>query len=1523
MTRTESPSPVRLRRGAGWVPADSTLVARPDHSFAPKATLADVRLASGSGDEPLLSLTANGVTTGLDWTGDLPAPQVKGSVATYPEVLPGVDLSVETTVDAVHEVLVVKNAQAAANPVLRKLTMPVPLRNGTLSRDSDGSLHVRDRSGAEVFQAPPATMWDSSGVQAQDQDLLLAPAPQGRTAAVATAVHGSTVSLSPDAAMLADHSVTYPLYIDPTWQAKYCSSCGRNHYLVEYACGSGRTPGEHPWDSADALATGYIDDPDATCSSSLVTARSFVEMNLGGLAGKQIIGAQLTLSIMNCRTATPSSSTVLRSNSIHYGDGWGSPSTAAAIGTVTACSGGKGFNVTSIIQELTDAGGPTFTFSIRASSENDLNNSWRKFSKEVGFSVTYNTKPNNPRNPHVYNGTQQFPCVTGANRPVLGPTSTGYVGKANVSDADGGMLWAGFHLYKGTTDLGETGIDNVPSDSNSAHPNAQVTFPSSKLATDGVYKFTARAYDGKDYSPGSSAPCEFELELQPPAPPSVTSDLYLPNVPAGGPGEAGSFTFTVTGSPTPVDHYVWKIDNTATPNCQGTEPGTAPAAGYNGPATAAIAPPSKGTHVLSAWSCNRARTPSSRVDYTFIAGDANPPNASWQFEGDGASSVPGLRYAGLGTGDFGAGKLGDAARLSGQPGDYFATASAVSYVENSYAVAAWVSVDQLQGKQVILSQDGTTASAYTLQYDAATNHWGFAVATQTSGDPAYATAESTSTPQAGTWTFLTGVYNASTHAATLYVNGQAQATVPAIGVASTGSLVIGAGKANGGRTNQLAGAVDEVTVFNRAITAAEVTTLYGNTGVPTGLTAHREYKLDDTLVDASGVDSRLNWLPGTTLGTGYSNAPARSGTDDSIGQSQGQAFVGNGTTAAGQVDGPAVDTSRSFTISAWAKLTDKSTNRAIAGQNSPQAPSAELYYAKAIDRWTIAMPETSGYDDQRRAVSAAPPTLGVWTHLIGVYDANSGTLALYVNGVKESQVTIPAGTAWQSANPFTVGAAVRTGTLSHYFAGSIDQVQVWDRALAPAEATGLANTPVLRANYQLTEADPSTLPSAVASWDLDETDGTTATDASGNGMDATATGTVSWGPGSTAGGVHLDGTGYLATAGPVVDTGESFSASAWVKLDDVDNYFYGVLGQRGTTQSGFLLRYDPGIKHWAFGIPRSDATDATIDYAIGTATPQVGKWTHLAVVFDRPTGELRLYVDGVLDARYAPPNGSPWNAAGPFTIGSYEWNGQLIHNVHGTIDEVRVFGEALNGGQVATLARVGHDSVSDAVTTASGNASLMVDDEGVPLAHFNGVRASRLTAPRPADLRTDGSFTVEAWVRHTWTDQDAEAARGRDPANTNGADVTARTAVALDDSEFSPFLLGYRGIHDADGNVHPRWSFVFTDPSTTVAHPTGWFDTMSVDAQDNTWTHLAATYDAESNTVCLYAATDSILFTPACVTGPPGWSGHDVLSKLLIGGDRWVAQDADPWYGDVRGVRLYSGVLSGEDISLHQLRDHP
>jgi hypothetical protein len=92
-------------------------------------------------------------------------------------------------------------------------------------------------------------------------------------------------------------------------------------------------------------------------------------------------------------------------------------------------------------------------------------------------------------------------------------------------------------------------------------------------------------------------------------------------------------------------------------------------------------------------------------------------------------------------------------------------------------------------------------------------------------------------------------------------------------------------------------------------------------------------------------------------------------------------------------------------------------------------------------------------------------TANTWTHLAGTYDG--ATMSLYINGVQVAS-RAQTGTIATSTNPLQIGGDSIYG---QYFAGRIDEVRVYSRALSAAEIQSDMNTPLVAASDDFNRTD--------------------------------------------------------------------------------------------------------------------------------------------------------------------------------------------------------------------------------------------------------------------------------------------------------------------------------------------------------------------------------------------------------------------------------------------------------------------
>jgi len=163
--------------------------------------------------------------------------------------------------------------------------------------------------------------------------------------------------------------------------------------------------------------------------------------------------------------------------------------------------------------------------------------------------------------------------------------------------------------------------------------------------------------------------------------------------------------------------------------------------------------------------------------------------------------------------------------LDGTAGDAVTGGPGLANTSGSYSVSAWAKLASTAGDHVLISQDGSTASAFQLGYAAATGDWVFSVNSADTASPAQAVVTGPAAT-AGAWTHLVGTYNAATKTAGLYVDGTLAGTAPApAAFTSTGPLAIGRALSGGAPSAFWAGSVSDVQTWTYAITPDEVTAI--------------------------------------------------------------------------------------------------------------------------------------------------------------------------------------------------------------------------------------------------------------------------------------------------------------------------------------------------------------------------------------------------------------------------------------------------------------------------------------------------------------------------------------------------------------------------------------------------------------------------------------------------------------------------------------------------------------------------
>jgi hypothetical protein len=189
--------------------------------------------------------------------------------------------------------------------------------------------------------------------------------------------------------------------------------------------------------------------------------------------------------------------------------------------------------------------------------------------------------------------------------------------------------------------------------------------------------------------------------------------------------------------------------------------------------------------------------------------------------------------------------------------------------------------------------------------------------------------------------------------------------------------------------------------------------------------------------DTSG-NGRNATLTGVTLGPGYSGSAA--------------VLTGN----AGSIATATLPALTQYTIAAWINMAgpgNSSFPRIVSMDNE----GVEFYVAISGGLAQGLGFQASGVDVWRSAVNLLP-AYGTWAHVAVTYSGTTSTPVFYLNGAVIS--TGAPGTATGTyGTAGLAGIGNRTSDDLRGFDGSIDQLEIFNRVLTPAEIAGLAAQP--------------------------------------------------------------------------------------------------------------------------------------------------------------------------------------------------------------------------------------------------------------------------------------------------------------------------------------------------------------------------------------------------------------------------------------------------------------------------------
>jgi len=346
---------------------------------------------------------------------------------------------------------------------------------------------------------------------------------------------------------------------------------------------------------------------------------------------------------------------------------------------------------------------------------------------------------------------------------------------------------------------------------------------------------------------------------------------------------------------------------------------------------------------------------------------------------------------------------------------------------------------------------------------------------------------------AATLYHVVGIYDAVSATAKIYVNGVESTTtiggtIPTSIGDDAGAFSIGAEDRNNTPKNFYDGIIDEARVYNRALSSADISSLYTFAPGPVGY-----WNFDENTGTAA------NDLSGNANSGTLTNTPTwttgKYGAGISFAGSNAHVIVSD--PASGVLD---FADDADFTYSAWIKHTTASARQIILSKFADAGPGYKLSMEAdgdiqcGLDYDTIYTPTDSAtstaatYDDNK------------W-HYVACVKTGASTLSLYIDGVLiVTDSALTAANAVSNTDPLYIGID-EDGT-SNDFVGQIDEPKIYNYARTPRQVVEDMN-----AGHP---APGSPVGSPIGWYKFDEGQGTTANNSGSGGSTLNGTLKENW-----------------------------------------------------------------------------------------------------------------------------------------------------------------------------------------------------------------------------------------------------------------------------------------------------------------------------------------------------------------------------------------------------------------------------
>jgi hypothetical protein len=661
----------------------------------------------------------------------------------------------------------------------------------------------------------------------------------------------------------------------------------------------------------------------------------------------------------------------------------------------------------------------------------------------------------------------------------------------------------------------------------------------------------------------------------------------------------------------------------------------------------------------------------------------------WRGEGNASGSVGSNHGTSVGNVAFAAGKVGQAFNFDGT--SYVRIPRTASLEPAQITLEAWTKPvfsgrpAQAADVDIIINKLARPSPGYGLYVAMDPGQWGVPL-----GTPVFYLSgggnmfSSVPFPNDGLYHHVAATHDGSTMR--LFVNGVETANRPLSGPivhATDADAYIGFEPAFTPRTTR--GAVDEVSIYNRALSQAEIQAIHaaGSAGkcgitqpppsacapVPAGLVSW--WRGEGNANDAVG--GKHGTLQGdTTFVAGK------------VGQGFG--LDGAGDMVATPLILPSVGT-----IEMWVKPTNLASpsTQILAGTHSADS-SNRLWIAHfGPDGWPGYPPNSVsinlGSGPTNDITIPTPLANGVWTHLALAYDYVGSSHKLYVNGALAGSSTTPRS---QPTGALRIGGVTSDFGQTWFFNGAIDDLSVYNRALSLTEIQAIhsAGSAGKCGSTPPPQSVCAPVPAGLVSWWRGEG---TPNDSVGGNHGTLQNGTT-FAAGMVGQAFSLDGADdYINVPDPPGNASlnlDYVTVEMWLKPTPPNDHMFpfdkrttnvwtGEYAMLMRSNGQFQTVVDAGAPSYI------DPGDGSIFES--AAIVPMNQWSHFAMTWDGST--LKAYINGNLAITDA-GSGSVVTNSDPLRIGA---RADLVSFYKGQIDEFSIYNRPLSQAEIQAIHTAG------------------------------------------------------------------------------------------------------------------------------------------------------------------------------------------------------------------------------------------